>query len=218
MLKVFESLKKDNFFAPEWKYYIYENFIEGLDFNSIRKIILKKEKDILKNTKSSYKDSIDGYTGLGKNSLTSRYQYFNVLKWKNKQIKNLEKNIIRQYKNFLKELNLEIPKHVYVQCWANVMRNKEQIKPHIHNVSNESYLSGHVCITNQDSSTFYINPVNQINDPEVYESKNKQGKFTLFQSCIPHYTSVYNGNKERITIAFDLFLKEPSNTNFKKII
>ena len=51
-------------------------------------------------------------------------------------------------------------------------------------------------------------PVNQINEPEIYKSKNLTGKISLFQNCIPHYTDIHNGKKERITIAFDLHVNE----------
>jgi ABC-type oligopeptide transport system ATPase subunit len=88
------------------------------------------------------------------------------------------------------------------------MRNGEQIKAHLHSTCPYTYLSGHVTVKCENSSTFYINPINQINDPEVYESKNSVGKLTFFQSNIPHYTSVHDGQSERITIAFNIIVDE----------
>ncbi len=214
---VFKNEPKQNVFAPEWNYFIYEQDIKNLNYKVIKNLILKKEKDILKNTKPSNKKSVDGFTKLGKSSLTSRYESFNVLKWKHKEILKLEKIILEEYKNFLKQLNIAPPEKLYIQCWANVLRKNEQIKPHIHNISSSSYLSGHICVSTQNTSTFYVNPVNQINHPDVYESKNKEGKFTLFQSYIPHYTSKFKEKGERITIAFDLSLNQSFN-NSKQII
>ena len=95
-LVLIKSKPKNNFFAPEWCYYIYENIIDNVDFKKISKLILKKEKEIIKKYKPSKKGSVDGYTGLGKNSLTSRYEFFNVLKWKDKEIDKLEKQIIER--------------------------------------------------------------------------------------------------------------------------
>jgi len=217
MLTIFKNEPKQNVFAPEWNYFIYESNIKDLNFKLLKNLILKKEKDILKKTKPSNKKSVDGFTKLGKNSLTSRYESFNVLKWKNKEILKLEKNILKEYKKFLKIINIKIPEKLYIKCWANVLRKNEQIKPHIHNISNTSYLSGHICVSTQNTSTFYMNPINQINYPDVYESKNKEGKITLFQSYIPHYTSKFKQEGERITIAFDLSLNE-SSSNSKQII
>jgi hypothetical protein len=218
-LVLIKSKPKNNFFAPEWCYYIYENIINNIDFNHISNLILKKEKEIIKKYTPSKKGSVDGYTGLGKNSLTSRYEHFNLLKWNDVEINKLEKQIIEKHNKFIKSLNLDIPKKLYIQCWANVMRKGEQIKPHIHFIDPDTYLGGHICVKCANTSTNYINPVNQLNDPEIYESKNKVGKISLFQNCIPHYTSIHKLNSERITIAFDLYLNNNNkNNNYKQII
>ena len=218
-LVLIKSKPKNNFFAPEWCYYIYENIINNIDFNHISNLVLKKEKEIIKKYKPSKKGSVDGYTGLGKNSLTSRYENFNVLKWNDLEINKLEKQIIEKHNKFIKSLNLNIPNELYIQCWANVMRKGEQIKPHIHFIDPDTYLGGHICVKCKDTSTNYINPVNQLNDPEIYKSKNEVGKISLFQNCIPHYTDIHKSNTERITIAFDLYLNnDKKNDNYKQII
>ena len=97
------------------------------------------------------------------------------------------------------------------------MKKGEQIKPHIHGTEPNIYLGGHICVQCDNTSTHYINPVNQINEPEIYSSNNEVGKITLFQNCIPHYTDIHKGNKERITIAFDLALIKVTN-NYIKIL
>ena len=70
----------------------------------------------------------------------------------------------------------------------------------------DTYLSGNICVNCVDTSTYYINPVNVINDPQIYKSKNEIGKLTLFPSNIPHYTDPHKSSEDRLTIAFDLFL------------
>ena len=98
------------------------------------------------------------------------------------------------------------------------MRKGEKIDPHIHDVGPHAYLGGHICIQCTDTFTGYINPVNQINEPETFKSKNEVGKITLFQNCIPHYTSVHEDDKkERITIAFDLLTVDLKNENILKL-
>ena len=84
------------------------------------------------------------------------------------------------------------------------MRQGEKIEPHLHSVNPDSYLSGHFTIQCKNTSTFYINPVNQINDPEVIEIKNEVGELTIFPTCLPHYTSKHKDKSERITVAFDM--------------
>lgn len=213
---ILKSKKRNNFFAPEWNYFLYEDFIINIDFKKVSKFILEKEKDILNKTKPGKKG--DGYTGLGKKSLTSRFEKFNLLKYEQKEIQELKKQIILCHNNFLKMLNLNPYPHLYIQCWANVMRKNEQIKPHIHGINEDTYLGGHICVQCENTNTNYINPVNQINDPEIYKSKNLIGKISLFQNCIPHYTDIHNENKERITIAFDLHVNENVLKNNKNLL
>ena len=83
----FKSPPKNNWFAPEWNYYVFESKLEKINFKKLSTYLLKKEKNLLKlpNTIKQNKYS-DGYTGLGKNSTTSRYDKYNVLKWDNKEI------------------------------------------------------------------------------------------------------------------------------------
>lgn len=212
-----KSSKKNNFFAPEWNYYIVEDIIKNIKFDLLSKFLLKKEKEILKIKNNSNKIIKDGYTGLGENSITSRHSLFNIFNFNNTEINKIKKYIIEIHNKFLNYLKIEIPKNLWIQCWFNVMRKGESIKAHIHGTGPDTYLGGHICVQVENTSTNYINPVNQINDPEIYYSKNEIGKITLFQNCIPHFTDVHNSNKERITIAFDLSIINKNN-NFVKLI
>jgi hypothetical protein len=214
----FKSKPKNNFFAPEWNYFIVETFVKNIDFKELSEFLLYKEKDILK-LSNTIKDNfvLDGNTGLGENSTTSRYNKYNVFNWENENIKKIKENILKFHEEFLKIFNFNLPGELYIQCWVNIMRNGEKINPHLHGCHPDIYLGGHVCVQVDDTSTFYINPIEQINNFKVYESKNEVGKLTLFQNNIPHYTSVHNSKKERITIAFDLSLVK-MNDNYLKII
>ena len=216
----FKSLPKETFFAPEWDYYIFESYIDQVNFKNLAKFILSKEDEILRLPASLTPDNqvTDGYTGLGEKSTTVRFDRYNVLKWKNENINLLKENILKFHNDILNKLKLQIPNELYIQCWTNIMRNKEQIKPHLHATNPSTYLGGHICVQCDNTSTHYINPINQINDPEIYSSKNEVGKITLFQNNIPHYTDVHNSNIERITIAFDLMIHKPTKDNYLRLI
>ena len=214
----FKSPPKNNWFAPEWNYYVFESKLEKINFKKLSTYLLKKEKDLLKlpNTIKQNKYS-DGYTGLGKNSTTSRYDKYNVLKWDNKEINLIKKQIISFHNSILKKFNFQPVEALYAQCWVNIMRKGQSIKPHLHSVSPNCYFGGHICVQSEDTSTYYINPINQISDPETFKSKNEIGKITIFQNNMPHYTDTHVGNKERITIAFDLSLIKQSDNEIKLI-
>jgi hypothetical protein len=205
----FKSLPKETPFAPEYEYVFGESYINFINYKQISNLILNFEQENLKSNQQKILKN-DGYTGLGVNSLTAMHKYYNLLSWNNIEVVNLKDQIYNQYCNFLKLIGVQEQK-VWIQCWANILRNGEYIKPHIHAVHPYTYLGGHVIIQCTETSTVYVNPVNQINDPEIFESKNKVGKFTIFQNCIPHYTTVHYGSTERISVAFDLSVKKDGN-------
>jgi hypothetical protein len=210
----FKSKPKNNFFSPEWNYFMAENFIKNVNFDNLSTFLLNQENKILNLPITKNKNKVfDGSTGLGEKSTTSRSKEYNVLFWDNTEINLIKNNILEYHNLFLKFLNLPLPNELYIQCWVNIMRKGEQIKPHIHGVHPDTYLGGHICVQVQDTSTFYINPINQIQEPEIYSSKNEIGKITLFQNNIPHYTDMHNSEKERITLAFDLRVKIYNNQN-----
>jgi hypothetical protein len=197
-------------FAPEWCWYIYEAQIPEKDLNmmlNLKNLILAKEKEIVQKIPAGN----DGYTGLGENSLTSRFERFNVFHWKTLETEYLKEQILRQYLEFLKAVKAPRRK-VWIQCWANVLRNEEEIKPHLHAVHPWTYIGGHYMVSCSETSTVYINPINQLNDAETYSSKNIAGKLTLFQNNIPHYTTKHLSNKPRISIAFDIIVDERAKT------
>ena len=205
----FTNGKPNHFFNPKFSYYICEDDLK-IDTVYLSKFLISKEKYIL----NKYSFYGDGETGLSKNSVTTRFAYYNLLDFKETSF--LKKYIRDTHDKFLKNLNQKVDQNYYIQCWYNVMRKGDQIKPHIHGYSPDAYLGGHFCVQCDDTSTYYINPVNQINDPETYKSLNEEGKLTLFQNCIPHYTDKQNSNSERITIAFDLEYTDIQN-NFVKL-
>jgi|TARA_R100000657_G_C4676580_1_gene122706 hypothetical protein len=202
----FKNEPKNNPFSPEWNYFMCETQTKDINFKKLAKYLLDKEKKILKLpiSKDINNKHTDGYTKVGFNSTTSRFQNFNVMNFKNTEIIKLKQNIIDAHNLFLKAVGAPSPNHLYIQCWYNVLRKGQEIKLHLHGVHPNIYLGGHVCVQADDTSTFYINTPNQINEPSSYQSKNEVGKLTLFQNFIAHYTNKNNSKSERITIAFDL--------------
>ena len=194
----FKSKPKNNPFAPEWDNHLVETTLKNINTNNLAIFLRKKEKEVLK-----LKISNDGYTGL-KNHTTTRHKEYNVFNFKNTEITKLKKQILKVHNKFLKQLNIEPVKSLYIKGWFNIMKKNEFIKPHAHGWDQDTYLGGHFCVQCNNTSTYYINPINQLCEPATYKSKNVEGKLTLFQNFIPHYTDAHKGNRKRITIAFDL--------------
>ena len=203
-------------FAIDYTFYVFENIINDVDFSAVSKIIKSKEKKIIR---SSPKSSGDGNTGLGDNSLTSRFGYFNVLKWQEPDIQKIKDHIVDNVSKFYNRILQEKPTDLKIQCWANVMRKGQQIKPHVHDTSNNCLLGGHICVDVDNTSTHYINPFKYFSgdNQETYSSKNEVGKITLFSDNIPHYTDKVI-SKDRVTIAFDIINdNQKHNDNYIKL-
>ena len=88
------------------------------------------------------KERNDGGTGLGNDSLTSNFQYFNLFD----ETKDIDafvdyKLFVKdEYKKFCKELdvNNEI---CILNSWANIVHTGQKIKKHNHGATHFSYLS-----------------------------------------------------------------------------
>ena len=171
-----------------------------INVNKLSKKILKNEPRILKKYPAKSADGIsdfDGETGLGFNSLTSRSPHFNVLDWWGTG--NLRKWIRKGYEKY----NDITDSPLYVQCWANVMRKGQQIKPHSHRDGQRdpvtNFLSGNlsVCVDGSTSTYYDGSPI-----------LNKNGWMVFFPGHVYHWTNRYEGPGERITVAFDIYNKE----------
>jgi len=195
-------------YAPRWDFTIANTLIEDINLEKLTDTILKKERSI-KKIKLSYDDKgrvFDGQTGLGKNSTTSRSNSYNLLSWDTEETNKLKQKILENVLLYNQALDNPIPPELWIQCWVNVMRFGQRIKPHLHCVEPQTYLSGHFIVQCKKSSTVYISPANQINDPYEITYENSPGSMTIFPSYIPHYTTTHYSFTPRISIAFDVGL------------
>lgn len=201
MIETWKSEKPCNPLAPDWQFNFWNKTIFSPEqCNNIKLILLDKEVDIIKQNPTV---NNDGGTGLGPNSLTSKFSVFNIFTWNNDFAVNLKHSIEEGVCELLK--GKEFSSKIYGQCWANIMRSGEQIHPHWHSSYKHSFLGGHVCIATQYTHTFYQNPYNK-NDAKPFMNFN--GNLTIFENYLVHWTDVVQGNEPRITLAFDLLTEE----------
>ena len=94
-LHTFQSQDPETPFAPSWDYIIGCKQTD-IDTSELAKVILDQEKKILEQDPDGsfeYTNYSDGSTGLGKDSLTSRYSFYNLLEWDYSVCKQLYENI-----------------------------------------------------------------------------------------------------------------------------
>ena len=213
----FFSLPPVSPYAPQWDFRVGTSMCDNIDTNSLSKFLLSKEKEVKKlpTAVGENGNKSDGYTGLGLNTTTAKFQSYNILTWSHPEIKKLRSNIARSIFVYNNECGNTTPNVLWIQCWYNVLRFGQKIKPHMHSMGPHSYLSGHFNVQVNDTSTAYMSPANQINHPDVIDIKNVPGELTLFPSYIFHYTTPHYSFKPRITIAFDVSLNRYSNNEIQ---
>lgn len=205
-LKFWQFLNKEpqSPFAPRYRYIGADAEIEDIDFKSLAQMFLDCEPQMLK----ELKPTDDGGTGLGPNSLTSRYLSYNPLTWTHsEEIMNLREKIYTLYLEFHKTLKID-RQPMYVQCWANIVRPGQKINLHLHDISEYSYLSGNILLQGEPSKILYHNPQNPITHSEPHSILQHPGQITIFQSCIPHEVAPYEGTEPRVSLSFDFLIRE----------
>jgi len=204
------SLDPKNFIAPTWNFNFWFFSIDINSILEIKELILSQEKNIIEN----YPAFNDGGTGLGLDTVTSRYTTFNFFRIENSVVKDLKKNIGHQFEQYIKELKITELENYYPQinCWFNIMKPGQVIDSHCHNLTNTSFISGHVTVACENSFTYYITPYTK----DKLEFTNNVGEAIFFPSYLEHGTSIHQGNDQRITLAFDIYYnRSQANHNIK---
>lgn len=190
-------------FSPNYNYFIVENNINNdVKIDDILSLMLNREKELTKNKNPKDLTPIN------------RYKIFNVDLLEEEIISTLIINIKKHLDYYLKTVNELLPDNLWMQVWCNILRNNQRIEIHQHEASETSYLSGNLCLTDNNTKTNYINPQTYFKtlEPE-YFSENKKGVLTMFPSLLPHYTDKVDNDEIRVTISFDIFIKKDVRKN-----
>ena len=196
-------------YSPSWDYCLGFKTLP-INIEKLSKTCLEREKEIKKLPIQTYDGGkvYDGYTGLGRNSTTSRASIMpNVLGWDTPETNSLKNNVKSSIIEYNKQLGNTTPQYLWARCWVNILRFGQKIQSHLHSVAPSSYLSSNFTVQAQNTSTCYINPVNVLNDPEIFEEENIPGTLSIFPSYVPHYTTRHYSFTPRITIAMDIVVE-----------
>ena len=152
---------------------------------------------------------------MGTDSLTARFNYFNVLKWDYQVCKDLHNEIKTLHDQYVSNTSDGKFDSKYtnrkIRCWANVMRKGQKINKHCHATHPHAYLSGHFTVACNDTSTIYFHPYNQ----EPYPLKNSSNSMTMFPTWMANKTDSHEVDIHRITIAFDILISNPDEETTK---
>ena len=184
---------------------------------SLSEIVMTEKDNIIKNTKGHHDERDPEW-------LTARLWEYNFLDFDYPEVKELKEYIKTTFLEFSKQLGHE-PGKVYIQCWANIIKNDGRIiTPHEHANAHAqapgayAYLSGNICLQAENTQTYYRNPLLC----DMYGGiTNVPGDMILFPSYVIHWTDPNYSSLPRISIAFDLITEEVynmlNNTNYREL-
>jgi hypothetical protein len=145
--------------------------------------------------------------------LTTKWYTYNFLTVDNQAVAKLREFIKAEVRNYMQDLGHE-EGELYLQSWANLLRNKEILKIHSH-AGPYSYVSGVFFVKTVASSTRYFLPldrripgVEDFYETEI-EVKNVEGGLVIFPSFIEHCSTPTLKKLERMTVAFDVLKEAP---------
>lgn len=195
--------RSNNPIAPSWCYFIGQNSIFSPDdCEEIKSLLLMEEERILEETKDKVKN--DAGTGLGTDSVTSRYAHYNVLNWDYQFVDKLKIGLLKTLNGYLSVYDNCGYDEYYIKSWFNVLRKDQSISKHHHADHPNTFLGAHLTICTEETSTYYEHPFTQ----ETFKIENTPGDLTLFPNWIKHWTDEYQGNCVRISVAMDITYKE----------
>lgn len=200
------SLPPLNSYAPTWDISIgVATWEEEEKIDKLNQYLLKKEKEILElNPNEPFMH--DGGTGLGYGSVTARFGQYNLFDFENEEstLTDLLTWLRKSYIMFVEKDGTPI-EDLLIVCWYNIMETGGKINSHYHGASPQTYLSGNIHLDNYNTKTFYQFPF----EKEMFHHlQNKKGQVTFFPGYMNHHTDEFEGPDKRLSIAFDLWVKE----------
>jgi len=206
----------------------YEN---AQEFNKgLARIILEKEREIISKGKPTKVAGIE-------EGLTAHWLEYNVLNWQYSEIDEFRRMVLSGLREYFKLIgNPDDPgmKIKGISCWANVLRFSQALDIHHHD---PAFVSAHytvqsgrdTSIQNSESQnkrcggeTVYFRPgfIDRSQGGEAasfaspwdsdwrISAKPTEGALFLFPSYVRHEVRPNLGQKERISIAMDIFIEK----------
>jgi uncharacterized protein (TIGR02466 family) len=197
-----------------------ENLNRGL-----ARILYEKEKEIEAKGKATPVAGLDS-------GLTTHWMEYNVLNWDYPECRQLRDMVLANLRTYINSFdNADDPglQIAGISCWANILRHGQALRLHHHD---PSFISAHYTVqsgytaeaeppTPDCGHTVYYRPGFQDRSQAtgldgstspwdadwMLERKPSEGKLLFFPSYVRHEVRPHLGDRERISIAMDIFVK-----------
>lgn len=180
-----ELKETNNHFAPKFSVRMWEDKISQSLIDDVIAVVLAHE--------------LDGWFD------NDQWEHYNVFKWDFPCIRELNDIIKQSYENFCAATPYIPTEKLWIRGWVYPQKRGMKLDRHVHALHENSYLSGNLCLSQNDTTTDYDIPyVGWI------KIKNERGKLILFPSSLPHAADELQEDS-RYTLAFDLITEEGMN-------
>lgn len=221
------NLKFDtkSYFVPEHNLQLWLSILNPDLIKRLAEITLIEEERVLDSTEKPKLESHHQW-------LTGRMWQYNLFDWDYPEIKEFEEFIKKEFFVYLETIEKPCPKKLWIHGWGNVIRNNgRNITHHSHafyakqgidgnfdldqraSLEKYAYLSGHVCLSADNTNTHYKNPM-------IFGKrsiKNIPGEMYFFPSYVVHFTDKNQSANPRISLAFDIIVEEVYNESDQRI-
>ena len=131
-----------------------------------------------------------------------KWEHYNVFAWNYKCIDTLRTLIRISYQEFCKAIDIPVEDNIWIRAWIYPQKYGMTLDRHVHALHENSFLSGNLCLTDNNTTTDYDIPYVGLN-----RIKNSKGRLILFPSCIPHSSDQLK-EPDRYTLAFDMITEQ----------
>lgn len=177
--KSWRSNPPNNHFAPE--------FFVNMWFDSISLELIDNVLKVVKDNENLYKDD--------------QWEHYNVFQWENRCINDLKNIIKSSYYDFCRKIGCK-KEEAWIRGWVYPQKQGMVLKRHSHAMHENAYISGNICLTENNTTTDYDIPY-----LGWFTTENTKGRMTLFPSCLPHAVDKLK-EEERYSLAFDLITEK----------
>lgn len=177
-----ESKESNNYFAPRFSTKMWVDDLSTHLIENILEVVRKYEQE-----------------GLYAND---RWEHYNVFAWDHKCIDILGTLIRISYQDFCRAIDIPEEKGIWIRGWIYPQKYGMTLDRHVHALHENSFLSGNLCLTQNNTTTDYDIPY-----VGLTKIKNSKGRLLLFPSCIPHSSDTLK-EPDRYTLAFDMITEQ----------
>ena len=140
------------------------------------------------------------------------WKTYNIFSYASASVKTLSNFIWSMYSQYCDQLQVESlsKDQIWIRGWAIKLENDQGLKMHSHSLHENTFLSGNISLTQNNTTTDYWIPLFSLyHGPFMCE--NIPGKICLFPSWVQHGVNPNQSGSVRYSVGFDMFTEHTMN-------